>query len=68
MAKVDKPSKNLVLLSSVDEQALKLWLINDKVYYAAYSTETGSYALRSYISGATVADPGTVKTIVILPK
>ncbi|MGK5088509.1 hypothetical protein WDW86_13200 [Bdellovibrionota bacterium FG-2] len=52
LAKVVESSKTLELLSSSSEQALKLWMVNDTVYYSSYSASTGKYYLK-YYDGAT---------------
>ena len=46
LAKVDAASKTLILLSTTDEQAVNLWLIDDHVYYSAYNTTLGRYLLK----------------------
>jgi len=48
MARVDKTKEQLSLVSSTTEQALKLWVISDKVYYSSFSVNTGQYRLNAY--------------------
>jgi hypothetical protein len=60
LAKVDESTKSLELLSSTDEQAINLWLVNDVPYYSTYNTAQGKYLLKrwntSKSSAATVAE------------
>jgi len=52
LAKVNSATKTLTLLSSTDEQAIKLWLVNDQPYFSSFNTAAGKYYLRTYTNGA----------------
>ncbi len=45
LAKVDSTTNSLSMLSSSDEQAVKLWMIDDQPYYS--SAASGVYSLKS---------------------
>ena len=47
LAKVDKDKKTLIPLSSATEQAIKVWVVADKLYYASFDSTQGKYLLRS---------------------
>ena len=49
---VNASTKTLSLLSSTSEQAIRLWVINDKAYYSAYDTTKGQYLLRTWSAAA----------------
>lgn len=48
LGKVNASTKTLSLLSSTEEQAIRLWVINDVVYYASFNSTSGHYLLRTY--------------------
>ncbi len=48
LGKVNTSTLTLSLLSGTDEQAIQLWVINDKVYYSSFNATSGKYLLRSY--------------------
>lgn len=51
LAEVNESTKSLELRSGVDEQAIKLWLIDDVPYYTSYNTSEGRYYLKRYQNG-----------------
>jgi hypothetical protein len=52
LAKVNLASKTLSLVSTTTEQAINLWLVNDKVYYSSYDSVSGQYRM-NYYDGST---------------
>lgn len=46
MARVNSTTSSLEMLSSANEQAVRLWLIDDVPYYSSYDTAAGKYALK----------------------
>ena len=48
LAKVNRATKSLTMLSSTSEQAVKLWMINDVPYYTTFNTSTGKYYLKKW--------------------
>ena len=47
LAVVDKVNKNLVMLSLPNEQAINLWVVNDKPYYSSFDHASGQYMLNT---------------------
>lgn len=52
LAKVNSTTKTLSLLSSTNEQAIKLWVVNNTVYYTSFNSSEGKYLLRTIVNGA----------------
>lgn len=48
LAKVNTTTKALDMLSSVDEQAGRLWLVKDVAYFSTYNTSKGRYYLKRW--------------------
>ena len=48
LAKVNNSTKTLSLLSGTDEQAIKLWLVDDVPYYSTFNTTQGKYFLKRF--------------------
>lgn len=48
LGKVNSTALTLSLLSGTDEQAIKLWVINDVVYYSSFNSTSGHYLLRMW--------------------
>lgn len=49
LAKVNKDSQSLNLLSLPSEQAIGLWLVNDKPYYSSFDAQLGQYLLNGLV-------------------
>ncbi len=47
LAKVDKATQNLVPLSSANEKAIKVWVVEGKLYYASFDSTQGQYLLKN---------------------
>lgn len=54
LGKVNSSSLTLSLLSSTSEQAIKLWVIDDVVYYSSFNTTSGKYSLRTWNGSSSV--------------
>lgn len=49
LASVDSTTKTLKLLSSPEEKALRLWIVDSEAFYSAYNVTLGRYQLRKYL-------------------
>ncbi len=56
LAKVNEDIKNLTLLSTENEQAIDVWLVNDQVYYSSFDSSLGQYLLNKLSSTAQCID------------
>ena len=57
LALVDKASKKLNPLSTANEQAISVWLVNDDVYYSSYDINQGKYLLNAMKKEARCINP-----------
>lgn len=57
LALVDKTSKKLNPLSTANEQAINVWLVNDDVYYSSYDVDQGKYLLNAMKKEARCINP-----------
>ena len=55
--RVDKETKNLIPLSTQNEQAINVWLVKDRVYYSSYDTTQGKYLLKGMRDEARCINP-----------